>query len=33
MGYKRSEALDALEKYDYDLDKVSLGVNARDKHD
>jgi epidermal growth factor receptor substrate 15 len=23
MGYKRSEALDALEKYDYDLDKVS----------
>lgn len=24
MGYKRHEALDALEKYDYDLDKVGL---------
>lgn len=26
MGYRRSDALEALEKFDYDLDKVSSHV-------
>ncbi|PTD04822.1 putative calcium-binding protein [Fusarium culmorum] len=29
MGYKRSEALDALEKYDYDLDKAANFLASR----
>lgn len=32
MGYKRSEALEALEKYDYDLDKVNSNVHFCYEH-
>jgi hypothetical protein len=29
MGYTRGAALDALEKYDYDINKVSASVRHR----